>query len=129
MRAHASVTMFAVLAGIDLFFASTIARAAEPAPQGAAFVGAAKCTGCHQREAELWRGSHHDHAMEPATASTVRGSFANAKFVKDGLATTFFRRGDEFFVRTDGPDGKLHEYRVAYTFGFEPLQQYLLEMP
>ncbi|HQR39013.1 MAG TPA: tetratricopeptide repeat protein, partial [Blastocatellia bacterium] len=39
------------------------------------------------------------------------------------------RRGDEFFVTTDGPDGQLHEYKIAYTFGIHPLQQYLIEFP
>jgi Tfp pilus assembly protein PilF len=67
--------------------------------------------------------------MEPPTPATVRGNFADAKFTKDGVTTTFSRRGDRFFVRTDGPDGSLHEYPVKYTFGWDPLQQYLLELP
>lgn len=28
-------------------------------------------------------------------------------------------------VRTEGPDGKLHDYEGKYTFGVESLQQYL----
>jgi len=32
-------------------------------------------------------------------------------------------------VRTDGPDGKLADYPIAYTFGVVPLQQYLIEFP
>jgi predicted CXXCH cytochrome family protein len=32
-------------------------------------------------------------------------------------------------VRTDGPDGALHDYEIRYTFGVYPLQQYLIEMP
>ena len=32
-------------------------------------------------------------------------------------------------VRTDGPDGKLADFEVAYTFGVEPLQQYLIQFP
>jgi hypothetical protein len=32
-------------------------------------------------------------------------------------------------VRTDGPDGAPTDYRVAYTFGVDPLQQYLIAMP
>jgi len=103
--------------------------AAEAADEGPTYVGAARCDGCHEREAALWRGSHHDRAMERATAATVRGDFRDARFTKDGLTTTFFRRGDQFMVRTDGPDGELHDYRVAYTFGIEPLQQLLLELP
>jgi len=31
-------------------------------------------------------------------------------------------------VRTDGPDGVLHDYEIKYTFGVYPLQQYLIEM-
>jgi len=36
---------------------------------------------------------------------------------------------DRFVVNTEGPDGALHDYEVAYTFGFEPLQQYLVRFP
>ena len=32
-------------------------------------------------------------------------------------------------VRTDGPDGALHDYEIAYTFGIDPLQQYLIMFP
>jgi predicted CXXCH cytochrome family protein len=32
-------------------------------------------------------------------------------------------------VRTDGPDGKLTDYEIAYTFGVYPLQQYLIPFP
>jgi hypothetical protein len=30
-------------------------------------------------------------------------------------------------VETDGPDGKLAVFQIKYTFGIEPLQQYLVE--
>lgn len=109
------------------------APAAPPSPTGAAaaptHAGAAACAPCHERETRLWRGSHHDHAMEKPTPATVRGDFGGAKFTKDGVTTTFFRRGDQFVVNTDGPDGKLHDFPVKYTFGWDPLQQYLLELP
>jgi len=29
-------------------------------------------------------------------------------------------------VRTEGPEGKFEEYEIKYTFGVEPLQQYLI---
>src|SRR5262249_5279386 len=41
----------------------------------------------------------------------------------------FYRRDGKFFTETDGPDGKLHEYEILYTFGVYPLQQYLVAMP
>jgi len=32
-------------------------------------------------------------------------------------------------VRTQGPDGAPHDYRITYTFGVYPLQQYLVAFP
>lgn len=96
-------------------------------PDGApTFVGFAKCAGCHQKEAEAYRGSDHARAMQPADEQTVLGDFANAQFLHRGVTSTFFRRDGKFFVRTDGPDGKLGDFEIAYTFGVTPLQQYLV---
>jgi len=67
--------------------------------------------------------------MQPATASTVIGDFADAKLEHFGTATTFTRSGDKFLARTDGPDGVTRDYEIAYTFGVYPLQQYLISMP
>ena len=102
------------------------ATAAEPAP---GFVGEAACAGCHAVQAQAWRGSQHDRAMQPATAATVLGDFADASFTKDGVTSRFSRQGDRFYVETDGPDGALHQYPIDYTFGVYPLQQYLVAFP
>jgi tetratricopeptide (TPR) repeat protein len=64
--------------------------------------------------------------MEPAGEASVRGDFAAAAFTHAGVTSRFLRQGDRFVVRTDGPDGALADYEVAYTFGLEPLQQLLL---
>jgi len=93
------------------------------------YVGARACGKCHADEFAAWQGSHHDLAMQPATADSVLGDFDNARFEYAGITSRFFRRGDAFVVETDGPDGELTEYEVAYTFGFDPLQQYLIEFP
>ncbi|MGH7478682.1 MAG: tetratricopeptide repeat protein [Candidatus Methylomirabilales bacterium] len=92
-------------------------------------VGGEACAACHQREAELWKGSDHDLAMQSADRTTVLGNFNNATFRKDGVTSTFFKRNGEYFVRTDGPDGKLADFEIRYTFGVEPLQQYLIAFP
>ncbi len=64
--------------------------------------------------------------MQAASDATVLGDFNHANFTHDGVSSSFFRRGQDFYVRTDGPDGALHDYRIAYTFGVAPLQQYLI---
>ncbi|MDH5265104.1 MAG: multiheme c-type cytochrome, partial [Betaproteobacteria bacterium] len=94
-----------------------------------AFVGTEACTRCHEKAAQAWRGSQHDLAMQAPTPATVLGDFSGATFRKDGVTTTFARKGERFVIRTEGPDGKPAEFEVQYTFGVDPLQQYLLALP
>ncbi len=102
---------------------------APPLAKGATFVGREACAPCHAEEDRRWKGSHHDLAMQEATAETVLGNFDDATFTHYGVTSTFFKRDGKFFVKTDGPDGRLHEYPIAYTFGVYPLQQYLIAFP
>jgi predicted CXXCH cytochrome family protein len=64
--------------------------------------------------------------MQEAIGASVLGNFDDATFSYAGVTSTFFRRGERFFVRTDGPDGRLADFEIAYTFGVEPLQQLLV---
>jgi len=93
------------------------------------FVGSDTCAECHKAEAKLWRGSQHERAMAHATDKTVLGDFNDASFDYFGVRSRFFRNDGKFFVETDGPDGKLATFEIKYTFGVEPLQQYLVEFP
>jgi Flp pilus assembly protein TadD len=97
--------------------------------EAASFVGRETCAGCHAAQDSLWRGSHHDLAMQVADSTTVLGDFDDASFTNYGVTSTFATRDGKYFVRTDGPDGELVEYEVAYVFGVVPLQQYLIEFP
>jgi len=94
----------------------------------AGYVGDLACQSCHQKEHARWHGSYHDLAMQKADAGSVLGDF-NTTFVYNTVTTTFYKKRGRFMVRTDGPDGKLHDYEVAYTFGVYPLQQYLIPFP
>jgi len=93
-----------------------------------AFTGSGACRDCHAEEYTLWQGSDHDLAMQLPSASTVLGDFDDASFSYNGVTTRFFRAGDKYMVRTDGEDGKLQDFEVAYVFGHYPLQQYLLPL-
>lgn len=103
--------------------------AADFSDPGAAFVDEVQCTTCHAAEQRAWTGSHHATAMQAASAATVLGDFSDRQFGKDAARTRFIKRGDKFLVNTAGPDGRLADFEVKYTFGIEPLQQYLLELP
>lgn len=94
----------------------------------ATFVGRASCLECHQTEAESFHGSHHNLAMDLATVATVRGKFDGRTLTHFGVTSTFFVRDGKYFVTTDGPLGELQDFEVKYVFGYEPLQQYMVEL-
>ncbi|MGD8843512.1 MAG: multiheme c-type cytochrome, partial [Gammaproteobacteria bacterium] len=93
------------------------------------YVGGSACAGCHPQQTSQWLGSPHDLAMQAADDATVLGDFANATMTYNGVTSRFYRKDGKFMVRTDGPDGSLRDYEVKYTFGADPLQQYLIEFP
>jgi tetratricopeptide (TPR) repeat protein len=93
---------------------------------GPFYTGRASCIECHKKEDDLWSGSHHDLAMDTATAATVLGNFDNFEFKHKGQTHRMFRKDGKFYVNTNGPDGKFGDFQVAYTFGYTPLQQYLV---
>lgn len=93
------------------------------------FVGSDTCAACHRAEYDHWQGSHHDLAMQEATPANVLGDFDNSTFEYFDTTSRFHQKDGHYRVRTDGPDGKLHDYPIAYTFGVQPLQQYLIELP
>jgi hypothetical protein len=93
------------------------------------FVVDGLCVECHTEEFESWQGSHHDLAMQVASGETVLGNFNNKQFTHFGVTSRFFKEGDRFFVNTEGADGRMADFEIKYTFGVDPLQQYLVEFP
>ncbi|MBK8877582.1 MAG: hypothetical protein IPN74_03225 [Haliscomenobacter sp.] len=124
-----------LLGGIALYVAQFVWACspdkglADAASPGEEYLGEASCRSCHEPEFKDWLGSHHDHAMEEATDSTVLGDFSGVSFSSKGIVSQFFRREGKFMVRTEGPDGELEDFEISYTFGFFPLQQYLIPFP
>ena len=105
--------------------------ATAPVPETAppTFVTSAACRECHAEAYAAWQGSHHDRAMQPATAEHVLAVFDGNRVEVGGASWRFERRGDRFVVHTVGEDGSPAEFPVLYTFGVEPLQQFLVELP
>jgi tetratricopeptide (TPR) repeat protein len=99
------------------------------APRVAEYVGSESCRDCHTDSYESWLESDHALAMQVATADTVLGDFSGAEFSHYGLTSTFYSRDGDFFVSTDDAEGVTREFKVSYTFGVYPLQQYLVEFP
>jgi predicted CXXCH cytochrome family protein len=130
MVALAAIAVLAVGAFLQ-FRDSSLGKTSPPhgLEANATFVGSESCAGCHQAEAKLWQGSQHQLAMAHATDRSVLGDFSDATFDYFGVTSRFFRKDEKYLVETDGADGKLAVFEIKYTFGVDPLQQYLVEFP
>lgn len=120
------------LGAFSLIFLTTCSacssRSSNP-PDSATFVGRAACAPCHQQELAAYTGSDHDLAMDSATETTVLGDFNNRQVILQGVASRFYRKDGNFFVRTEGVNGEFGVFQIMYTFGVWPLQQYLVAFP
>jgi len=103
-------------------------RSSAPQPV-ATFAGSRKCLDCHKAEYDRWQNSHHDRAMDVVNDETVLGDFNNIAVEFHGVTSRFYRKDKKFFVHTQGPDGKMGEFEITHTFGWYPLQQYLVPFP
>jgi len=129
-RAVGIAATSAIVVSIPLYLAVRALRGPRSSPvTEAQYVGSERCKACHQKAYDRWKGSHHAKAMQAARSVTVLGDFGEATFLHRGRAWLFSRQGEKFMVHAEGPDGAMHDYEVAYTFGVEPLQQYLIVFP
>ncbi len=92
-----------------------------------AFVGDKTCQSCHSYQFDEWKGSHHDYAIAEADEESVRGDFENAEFTQGENSYRFYRNGSDYMVEVREL-GVSETYKIDYTFGWEPLQQYLIEI-
>jgi len=95
----------------------------------AAFVGSEQCRDCHNREYDNWEDSHHDLAMDIASDTTMLGNFNDAELTVHGVTSRFYKKDGKFFVYTNGVGGEMSEFEITHTFGWYPLQQYLVPFP
>ena len=97
--------------------------------QAPTLVGSKACAQCHKHEYEEWQQSHHAKAMTVASEETVLGDFNNKIFTNNGIESRFYRKGTGFFIYTRGAKGEMAEFEITHTFGWYPLQQYLIPFP
>ena len=91
------VAWFTVACGADRDYQPTAA---------ATHVGRTSCARCHARQHELWSGSHHDLAMQEASAETVLGDFHDARFKHQGVGSRFYTKGAFGFLLADRAQGE-----------------------
>lgn len=99
----------------------------EKSVKAAVYVGSDKCQSCHANEFSLYSQSDHFHAMDTVSQSTVLGDFENSRFIYFGDTSLFYKKNSHYFVSTKDSTGQRREFQVSYTFGWRPLQQYLVK--
>lgn len=116
-----SYLLLASLALLALCLDGREARASDKT-----YVGSSNCQACHETAWQAWKGSHHYQAMLPATAENVLGDFSGQTINYNNIESRFYQQDGKYFMRTDNARGELENFEIAYTFGFLPLQQYLV---
>ena len=101
-----------------------LVRASEPG-----FTGVERCAACHTDKYAEWRQSLHSVAMSVPSDSTVVGDFDDASHVYGGVRSRMFRKGDAYYMETEGADEKVGAYRVEYAIGKRQHQAYLTAFP
>jgi predicted CXXCH cytochrome family protein len=91
------------------------------------YVGAQTCETCHASEYQQWQQSDHFKAMQLPTTSTVLGDFSDVTVKFHQIESRFYQFDDKYLVDTSDAQGKLKTFEIKHTFGFYPLQQYLIE--
>ena len=125
------IAALVVVVSIPLYYFSVVKDSEAPAVYDteASFVGSVECEECHKVEYDKWQDSHHDLAMDVANEESVLGDFNNTEFTIHGITSRFYRKDGKFFVHTNGPGGEMGDFEITHTFGWFPLQQYLIPFP
>lgn len=84
------------------------------------------CINCHSSTVQAWQKSDHAKSMALPTKNSVFADFNNIDVEHYGQKAHFFMKEDRYWV-TISYDDKAESYPIKYTFGYFPLQQYLVE--
>jgi len=94
------------------------------------YVGASQCKECHAEIYDGWKSTMHPYKFQPASPEAIVGDFEKNCVLQTGDSkTTMFKKNDEYFITTLGPDKKEHTYRITYLIGGFWKQLYVTEFP
>jgi len=125
------IAVLVIIVSFPLYYLAVVSNTEAPVVTDteASFVGSIECQDCHKLEYDKWQGSHHDLAMDVANENTVLGDFNNTEFTLHGITSRFYKKDGKYFVHTNGPGGEMGDFEITHTFGWYPLQQYLIPFP
>jgi len=90
------------------------------------YIKSENCLTCHEQKYKSWEHTYHSKMTQEATPAAVAGDFEkNNTFEYLGVKTKMERRGNEFFMNFDYPDGKKESDKIYRTVGSRRMQQYV----
>lgn len=90
------------------------------------YAGSEQCRSCHRSEFSAWRQSHHTQAMSAVSdRDLTQFDGKGHQFLDRRIA--FNRQADGYTITEQIADGAEYNYPVAFTLGFYPLQQYVID--
>jgi predicted CXXCH cytochrome family protein len=126
---HRSFPVTTASLGLVLLWAghaslSPLQQPAAPISE-ARYVGAATCARCHQAVHDTWKGGRHSKMLQPASAATVSGNFAQPAVVLNGRRFRLRAEAGRYFISESYLTGREREHQVQYTLGSRRVQHYL----
>lgn len=92
------------------------------------YIKSENCLACHEQKYESWSHTHHSKMTQEATPDAVTGDFTKDNtFEYLGVKTKMERRGDEFFMNFEHPDGRRETNKIHRTVGSRRMQQYVTQ--
>jgi predicted CXXCH cytochrome family protein len=91
------------------------------------FIGSAACKQCHSSEYKDWLSSDHYLAMQEANNSSFLGLLNSSPIKLDGVVNQVYAKDHQYLLKTKETNGSENTYTLSYTFGYFPLQQYLVK--
>jgi len=100
----------------------------------ATYVGSASCASCHTDQMQAWNTSDHKWAMQLPDSAHVLGDVDGASFTHFDDVYRFVHSGEEdgpkdisvIARRGTGEEAETDTLAVQWTFGHDPLQQFLV---
>lgn len=84
------------------------------------------CIRCHTSSVQAWQKSDHAKSMALPDKNSILADFNNTDIEHYGQKAHFFIKDNEYQV-TISYNNNIDQYPIKYTFGYFPVQQYLVE--
>lgn len=90
------------------------------------YIESENCLGCHERQFESWQKTYHSRMTQEAEPKAIIGDFEQNNTLEYlGVKAMMTRKGNEFFMSFQYPDGRTEINKIVKTVGSRRIQQYV----